>query len=139
MLQQDEPDDYVLATGESHSVREFVEGAFAHIGRPIEWRGEGVDEVGMDAKSNQPLVSIDPRYFRPDRGRATARRPREGEAQARLEPQRQLRGAGRRDDGVRPATHAGREAALWPRVKCRSASKAAASGSPAIAAWSARR
>jgi GDPmannose 4,6-dehydratase len=65
MLQQDEPDDYVLATGESHSVREFVEGAFAHIGRHIEWRGSGVEEVGMDTKSNQPLVSIDPRYFRP--------------------------------------------------------------------------
>jgi GDPmannose 4,6-dehydratase len=65
MLQQSEPDDYVLATGESHSVREFVEGAFAHIGRGIEWRGSGVEEVGMDAKSNQPLVSIDPRYFRP--------------------------------------------------------------------------
>jgi GDPmannose 4,6-dehydratase len=64
MLQQEEPDDYVLATGESHSVREFVEGAFAHIGRRIEWRGSGVEEVGMDAKSNQPLVSIDPRYFR---------------------------------------------------------------------------
>jgi GDPmannose 4,6-dehydratase len=54
MLQQAEPDDYVLATGESHSVREFVEGAFAHI-----------EEVGLDAKSNQPLVSIDTRYFRP--------------------------------------------------------------------------
>jgi GDPmannose 4,6-dehydratase len=65
MLQQADPDDYVLATGESHSVREFVEGAFAHIGRRIEWRGSGVEEVGMDAKSNQPLVSIDPRYFRP--------------------------------------------------------------------------
>ena len=65
MLQQAEPDDYVLATGESHSVREFVEGAFAHIGRHIEWRGSGVEEVGMDTKSNQPLVSIDPRYFRP--------------------------------------------------------------------------
>jgi GDPmannose 4,6-dehydratase len=65
MLQQHEPDDYVLATGESHSVREFVEAAFAHIGRPIEWRGEGVEEVGMDKKSNQPLISIDPRYFRP--------------------------------------------------------------------------
>src|SRR6201994_747692 len=48
MLQQDEPDDYVLATGEGHSVREFVEIAFAHIGRHIEWRGEGVEEVGMD-------------------------------------------------------------------------------------------
>jgi GDPmannose 4,6-dehydratase len=65
MLQQTEPDDYVLATGETHTVREFVEGAFAHIGRPIEWRGSGVEEVGLDAKSNQPLVSIDPRYFRP--------------------------------------------------------------------------
>jgi GDPmannose 4,6-dehydratase len=65
MLQQDEPDDYVLATGEAHSVREFVEIAFAHIGRHIEWRGEGVEEVGMDKKSNEPLVLIDPRYFRP--------------------------------------------------------------------------
>jgi GDPmannose 4,6-dehydratase len=65
MLQQDEPDDYVLATGESHSVREFVEAAFTHVGRPIEWRGEGIEEVGMDKTSNQPLVSIDPRYFRP--------------------------------------------------------------------------
>jgi GDPmannose 4,6-dehydratase len=65
MLQQAEPDDYVLATGESHSVREFVEGAFAHVGRRIEWRGSGVEEIGMDAESNQPLVSIDPRYFRP--------------------------------------------------------------------------
>jgi GDPmannose 4,6-dehydratase len=65
MLQQGEPDDYVLATGESHSVREFVEASFAYIGRPIEWRGEGAEEVGVDRKSNQPLVSIDPRYFRP--------------------------------------------------------------------------
>jgi GDPmannose 4,6-dehydratase len=65
MLQQPEPDDYVLATGESHSVREFVESAFAHIGRHIGWRGSGVEEIGMDTKSNQPLVSIDPRYFRP--------------------------------------------------------------------------
>jgi GDPmannose 4,6-dehydratase len=65
MLQQAEPDDYVLATGESHSVREFVEGAFAHIGRQIVWRGKGVEEIGMDDKSSQPLVSIDPRYFRP--------------------------------------------------------------------------
>src|SRR5271163_3070059 len=63
MLQQPEPDDYVLATGESHSVREFVESAFAHIGRHIEWRGSGVEEIGMDKKSNKPLVSIDPRYF----------------------------------------------------------------------------
>src|ERR1700694_1393565 len=65
MLQQPEPDDYVLATGESHSVREFVESAFAHIGRHIEWRGRGVEEIGMDKRSTKPLVSIDPRYFRP--------------------------------------------------------------------------
>ena len=50
MLQQPEPDDYVLATGETHSVREFVERAFACVGRRIAWRGEGVDEVGIDEK-----------------------------------------------------------------------------------------
>jgi len=65
MLQQDEPGDYVLATGEKHSVREFVERAFDHVGRPIEWRGTGVNETGIDAKSGQVLVKIDPRYFRP--------------------------------------------------------------------------
>src|SRR5215467_1723358 len=65
MLQQPQPDDYVLATGESHSVREFVEQAFACIGRTIEWRGTGVDEVGFDRRSSNELVRIDPRYFRP--------------------------------------------------------------------------
>jgi len=65
MLQQDEPDDYVLATGERHSVREFIECAFDHVGRQIVWRGKGVDETGIDAKSGQTLVEIDPRYFRP--------------------------------------------------------------------------
>ena len=65
MLQQDQPDDYVLATGESHSVREFIERAFAEVGRTIEWRGAGADEVGADAKSGQDLVAVDPRYFRP--------------------------------------------------------------------------
>ncbi len=61
----DKPDDFVLATGESHSVREFVELAFTHIGRPIAWSGEGVDEQGKDAKSGEVLVRVDPRYFRP--------------------------------------------------------------------------
>jgi GDPmannose 4,6-dehydratase len=65
MLQQDEPDDYVLATGEKHAVREFVERAFDHVGRPIAWRGKGADETGIDAKTGQILVEIDPRYFRP--------------------------------------------------------------------------
>ncbi len=61
----DKPDDFVLATGESHSVREFVELAFTYIGRTIAWSGEGVDEQGKDAKSGEVLVRVDPRYFRP--------------------------------------------------------------------------
>jgi GDPmannose 4,6-dehydratase len=65
MLQQDRPDDYVLATGESHSVREFVEKAFAHIGRSIVWQGNGVNEKGIDKQTGQAAVEIDPRYFRP--------------------------------------------------------------------------
>ncbi|MFM7344964.1 MAG: GDP-mannose 4,6-dehydratase [Tagaea sp.] len=65
MLQQDKPDDYVLATGETQSVRRFVELAFAEIGRPVEWKGKGVDEKGIDAKTGEILVEIDPRYFRP--------------------------------------------------------------------------
>jgi len=65
ILQQDKPDDYVLATGESHSVREFVEKAFAHIGRTIAWRGSGVAEKGVDQATGEVLVEIDPRYFRP--------------------------------------------------------------------------
>ena len=65
MMQQEQPDDYVLATGQIHSVREFVELAFRHIGRDIEWRGEGTDEIGFDAVTGETLIEIDPRYFRP--------------------------------------------------------------------------
>jgi GDPmannose 4,6-dehydratase len=65
ILQQPEPDDYVLATGETHSVREFAEKAFACIGRTIEWRGSGADEQGLDKRDGQVLIEIDPRYFRP--------------------------------------------------------------------------
>jgi GDPmannose 4,6-dehydratase len=65
MLQQDEPGDYVLATGETHSVREFVEEAFAFVGRRIEWRGKGIDEVGVDDKDGEVLIEVDKRYFRP--------------------------------------------------------------------------
>jgi GDPmannose 4,6-dehydratase len=65
ILQQDEAGDYVLATGETHSVREFTELAFQCIGRRIEWRGKGVDEKGIDRKSGEVLVEVDPRYFRP--------------------------------------------------------------------------
>jgi GDPmannose 4,6-dehydratase len=65
MLHQEQPDDYVLATGESHSVREFVEKAFAHVGRTIVWQGSGVAEKGVDKATGTVLVEIDPRYFRP--------------------------------------------------------------------------
>jgi GDPmannose 4,6-dehydratase len=65
ILQQPQPDDYVLATGESHSVREFVEHAFAVVDRRIAWRGTGIDEVGVDASSGAVLVKVDPRYYRP--------------------------------------------------------------------------
>ena len=65
MLQQDTPDDYVLATGEMHSVREFVECAFSYVGRTIVWRGEGMEEIGYEPKTGRELVKIDPRYFRP--------------------------------------------------------------------------
>jgi GDPmannose 4,6-dehydratase len=65
IVQQEEADDYVLATGEAHSVREFVELAFAEVGTAIEWRGSGKDEQGIEAKTGKVLVAIDPGYFRP--------------------------------------------------------------------------
>ena len=65
MLQLDEPDDYVVGTGESHSVRELVEVAFAEVGVEIEWHGSGVDEVGRDRSTGAERVTVDPRYFRP--------------------------------------------------------------------------
>lgn len=65
IVQQPTPDDYVLATGETRSVREFVECAFGHVGREIVWSGTGVDEIGKDKKSGATLVRVDPVYFRP--------------------------------------------------------------------------
>jgi len=65
IVQQPEPGDFVLATGETHTVREFAEQAFSEIGVEIGWRGTGIDEQGFDKKSGRVLVAIDPRYFRP--------------------------------------------------------------------------
>jgi GDPmannose 4,6-dehydratase len=65
MLQQDTPDDYVVATGETHSVREFVEHAFAYVGITVKWQGSGIDEVGIDSSTGSIVVKVDPRYFRP--------------------------------------------------------------------------
>src|SRR3979490_2788409 len=65
ILQAEAPDDFVLATGETRSVREFVQLAFAEVGRSIEWRGKGIEETGVDSKSGKTVVPIDPQYFRP--------------------------------------------------------------------------
>lgn len=65
MMQQDQPDDYVLATGKTTPVRQFVEWVFEDVGVELEWRGEGVDEKGYDVETGRCLVQVDPRYFRP--------------------------------------------------------------------------
>jgi GDPmannose 4,6-dehydratase len=65
ILQRDEPDDYVIATGEQHSVREFIEAAAGELGMDIEWQGSGLDEVGIDRNTGREIVAVDPRYFRP--------------------------------------------------------------------------
>ena len=65
MLQQTEPDDYVVATGETHSVREFAERVFARLDMPLEWKGSGVHEKGIDSKTGRIVIEIDPKYFRP--------------------------------------------------------------------------
>ncbi|MGE0665693.1 MAG: GDP-mannose 4,6-dehydratase [Sphingomonadales bacterium] len=65
VVQQDAPGDYVLATGETRSVREFVERAFAEVGTDVVWHGEGVDEIGLDRRTGRTLVQVDPDYFRP--------------------------------------------------------------------------
>jgi len=65
MMQQPKGDDFVIGTGETHSVREFCEKAFGIAGMPLEWKGEGLDEVGIDTKSGNVVIRIDPRYFRP--------------------------------------------------------------------------
>jgi GDPmannose 4,6-dehydratase len=65
MVQADEPGDFVLATGETRTVRTFVELAFAEVGSTVEWRGTGVDEIGVDTRTGRVVVRVDPRYFRP--------------------------------------------------------------------------
>lgn len=65
MLQQEKPGDYVIATGETRSVREFVEAAFRHVGKKIVWEGKGDNEVGRDSISGQILIKVNPKYYRP--------------------------------------------------------------------------
>ncbi|MDP6573941.1 MAG: GDP-mannose 4,6-dehydratase [Rhodospirillales bacterium] len=79
IVQQPDPDDYVLATGETHSVREFVELAFAEVGRNIEWTGKGTDEKAIDAATGKAVVEVDPRYFRPTEVNALCGDPRKAQ------------------------------------------------------------
>ena len=65
MLQQNQPDDYVLATGEAHTVRDFIENAFLEIGETIIWKGKGEEEIGLSQNTNKILIEVDKRYFRP--------------------------------------------------------------------------
>lgn len=65
ILQQEKPEDFVLATGETHSVREFVEKSFAHVGVKLRWEGKDVEEVGIDVDTGKVVVRVDPKYFRP--------------------------------------------------------------------------
>ena len=65
MLQQDEPDDYVIATGEQYSVRDFISAAGGELGMDIEWQGKGLDEIGTDRNTGKRIIAVDPRYFRP--------------------------------------------------------------------------
>ncbi len=84
ILQQNEPDDYVLATGEMHSVRDFIELAFRCVGREIIWKGEGTGEVGVDNRSGIELVAGRSQVFQTDRGRSAARRPFQSAGKARV-------------------------------------------------------
>ena len=65
MLQQDKPDDYVIATGETHRVREFIEKSFGHLGIAIKWEGKGIEEKGVNKENGKVIVQVDPKYFRP--------------------------------------------------------------------------
>lgn len=87
MLQQPMPDDYVIATGEMHTVREFIEESFACIGRPIEWRGKGMDEVGIDMTTGKTVIRIDPRYFRPAEVEQLLGNPAKAKAMLNWEPE----------------------------------------------------
>lgn len=87
MLQQDKPDDYVVATGEMHTVREFIEKSFECIGRKIEWQGKGVDEVGIDSTTGKVVMRIDKRYFRPTEVEQLLGDPSKAKRQLGWEPQ----------------------------------------------------
>lgn len=86
MLQQEKPDDYVIATGEQHSVREFVDTAARELGITIKWKGEGVNEKGLNAANGKTIVAVDPRYFRPTEVETLLGDPTKGKQKLGWEP-----------------------------------------------------
>ena len=91
MLQQDVPEDFVIATGEQHSVREFVSRSAQLLGWDVEWRGEGVAEEGVDRASGRVLVKVDPRYFRPAEVETLLGDPSKAKAKLGWAPEVELR------------------------------------------------
>jgi GDPmannose 4,6-dehydratase len=87
MLQQDTPDDFVIATGEQHSVREFVERAGRRLGMDVQWQGQGESEQGIDAATGRVVVRVDPRYFRPTEVETLLGDPAKAKAKLGWEPQ----------------------------------------------------
>ena len=90
MLQQEVPEDFVIATGKQYSVRDFVVAAGSLLDMKIEWQGEGVDEVGIDAASGRTLIRVDPRYFRPTEVDTLLGDADEGAGKTRLDGRGQL-------------------------------------------------
>ena len=90
MLQHDTPEDFVIATGEQHSVREFTERAFHEVGIDLRWEGEGVEERGIDITTGRVLVEVDPKYFRPAEVETLLGDPTKAKGTPRMESQQDL-------------------------------------------------
>ena len=108
MLQQATPEDYVIATGEQHSVRDFVASAAAELEMPLRWHGSGLEEHAIDANTGRTVVRVDPRYFRPAEVDSLLGDASKARRQLGWSPQVDLRGARARDGRVRLATGAAR-------------------------------
>lgn len=91
MLQQDQPDDYVIGTGECHSVREFVELTFQELGYDLVWEGNGIDEIGYDKETHQVLIRIDPKYYRPTEVEILHSNPNKAKEKLGWEPEKSFR------------------------------------------------
>ncbi len=135
MLQQESPDDYVLATGQTTKVRDFVNWAFEDVGLQIEWRGEGINEKGFDRASGEVMVEVDPRYFRPDRSRSADRGSSKGQEKLGWAHETTARELVPRDGKRRSQSYANghdhRRGVKWPAIRL----KEKRSGSPVIAEW----